>query len=61
MLDPIKRELVIDRIMALGGDDIDLDQVKWVVQMVLFNQPDQEAAASWMEDLVFDQVVGRLH
>ncbi len=61
VLDPMNRELVIDRLMALGDDDIDLDQVKWVVQMVLFNQPGKEAAFSLMEDLVFDHGESRLH
>ena len=61
VLDPVNRELVIDRLMALGDDDIDLDQVKWVVQMVLFNQPGKEAAFSLMEDLVFDRGESRLH
>jgi len=29
--------------------------------MVLFNQPGQEAAFAWMEDLVFDEAIGHLH
>ncbi len=61
VLDPMNRELVIDRLMALEDDDIDLDQVKWVVQMVLFNQPGKEAAFNLMEDLVFDHGESRLH
>ena len=61
VLEPMNRELVIDRLMALEDDDIDLDQVKWVVQMVLFNQPGKEAAFSLMEDLVFDHGESRLH
>ena len=32
-----QRELVIDRLMALDADDIDIEQVKWVVLMVLFS------------------------
>lgn len=55
VLDPRSRELVIDRLMALETDDIDLEQVKWVALMVLFNQPGQEEAFSWMEDLVMDE------
>ncbi|MFZ5594839.1 MAG: DUF494 family protein [Pseudomonadota bacterium] len=55
VLDPINRELVIDRVMALESEDIDLAQLKWVILMVLFNQPGQEAAYAWMEDLVFDE------
>lgn len=61
VLDPATRELVIDRVMALETDDIDLAQIKWVVLMVLFNQPGQEAAFAWMEDLVFDGVGHHLH
>ena len=61
VLDHHTRELVIDRVMALDSDDIDLDQLKWVVLMVLFNQPGREAAFAWMEDIVFDEVSGCLH
>ncbi|CAK0780447.1 DUF494 domain-containing protein Smg [Gammaproteobacteria bacterium] len=61
VLDPATRELVIDRIMALETDDIDLDQLKWVILMVLFNQPGHEAALAWMEDLVFNEDHGYLH
>jgi len=61
ILNNVTRELVIDRMMALDSDDADLDQLKWVVLMVLFNQPGQEAAASWMEDVVIDQMELQLH
>jgi Smg protein len=55
VLDPISRELVIDRLMALDADEVSMDDVKWVVLMVLFNQPGQEANFAWMEDLMFDE------
>ena len=61
VLDQHSRELVIDRIMALGADEVDSDVVKWVVLMVLFNQPGQEAAYAWMEDFVFEENFGQLH
>ncbi|MEW6354146.1 MAG: DUF494 family protein [Pseudomonadota bacterium] len=61
VLDPANRELVIDRVMALETEEIDLEQLKWVVLMVLFNQPGQEAAFAWVEDLVFDETIGNLH
>jgi Smg protein len=54
ILDAQRRELVLDRLMALESDEISLDDVKWVVLMVLFNQPGQEANYAWMEDLMFD-------
>jgi Smg protein len=54
ILDPQRREQVLDRLMALESDEIMLEDVKWVVLMVLFNQPGQEASYAWMEDLMFD-------
>lgn len=61
ILTPASRELVIDRVLALDSDDMDIEQLKWIVLMVLFNEPGQEAAYAWMEDLVFDNVAGTLH
>ena len=61
VLDPIARELVIDRVMALGAEEISLDELKWVVLMVLFNRPGQEAAFAWMKNIVFDETAGNLH
>lgn len=61
VLDPETRELVIDRVMALEAEEIDLEQLRWVILMVLFNQPGQEQAYAWMEDLVFNEVQGQLH
>ncbi|WP_066092420.1 DUF494 family protein [Xanthomonas massiliensis] len=48
-----QRELVVDRAMALDQDELDLDDLKWVVLMVLFNQPGAEAAYAWMETQMF--------
>lgn len=61
VLNSTSRELVIDRIMALETPDIDLDQVKWVVLMVLFNQPGLEEAFTWMENMVMEDQGQALH
>ena len=61
ILDSETRELVIDRVMALESDDIGLHQLKWIILMVLFNQPGREEACAWLEDLVFDDIPGYLH
>lgn len=53
VLDGDQRELVIDRAMALDQEEVDLDDLKWVVLMVLFNQPGAEAAFAWMENQIF--------
>jgi Smg protein len=61
VLDDASRETVIDRIMALDSEDMNLEQLKWVVLMVIFNQPGGEAATAWMEDIVIDQMATQLH
>ena len=53
ILQPQQRDLVIDRLLALDNDEIDVEQTKWVVMMVLFSQPGQQDAYAQMEDLVF--------
>ncbi|MDR1075187.1 MAG: DUF494 family protein [Xanthomonadaceae bacterium] len=55
ILDAAQRELVIDRAMALDQDELDQDDLKWVVLMVLFNQPGAEAAYAWLETQMFGE------
>ncbi len=61
ILSPPQREILIDRLLALDTPDIDVEQIKWVVLMVLFSQPGQELAYARMEDLVFDEDPGAIH
>ncbi|MGH8280443.1 MAG: DUF494 family protein [Gammaproteobacteria bacterium] len=61
ILDSVQREIVISRILALDSRDIELEQVKWVILMVLFNRPGQEEAFARMENLVFDDIRGVMH
>lgn len=61
VLDVDKREMIIDRALALETDKIDLEQLKWVALMVLFNQSDDEVDLGWIEDLVFNEPATCLH
>ena len=61
ILSPTQREILLDRLLTLETPDIDVEQVKWVVLMVLFSQPGQELAYSRMEDLVFDENETAIH
>lgn len=61
VIDASTRELVIDRVMALEVEEITLAELKWVMLMVLFNQPGHEQSARLLEDLVFDERQGHLH
>ena len=61
ILDPLSRELVIERAMALDNPELDSDDVQWIALLVLLNQPGQETAFSLMENLVYDGVPDLLH
>ena len=59
ILTAVSRELVIDRVMAL--EEVDLENLKWVILMVLFDQPGEEEAFACMENLLFDGQPQLLH
>jgi Smg protein len=62
ILNPHTREMVIDRVMALDAAEIEVEQLKWVVMMVLYNQPDRDnGAAAWVEDMVYEEASRPLH
>jgi len=61
VLDVMTREMVIDRVLELDTKYFTLDDLKWVILMVLFNVPGKETAYSQMEDLIFDEQEGPLH
>lgn len=55
------REMVIERAMALETNEFGLEDLKWVVLMVLFNIPGAEGAYQQMEELLFEANEGYLH
>src|SRR3990167_10541587 len=61
ILDPMTREIVIDRIMALDPREVDLGRVKWVVLIALFNQPDKKSALSLLQDMILSDAFDVLH
>jgi Smg protein len=61
ILNPVTREVVIDRVMALESEDFDLEQLKWVIMMVLYNQPGREENYHWIEGLVYNDTPNHLH
>ena len=61
ILGPASRELVIDRVMALSEETVSLENLKWMVLMVLFSQPDEEVAFARMEHLVYGNLPASLH
>ena len=61
IITPAVREVILDRAMALESGSIDLDQMKWVAMMVLYNQPGRETNYLWLENLLFDLEQDVLH
>ncbi|CUS47787.1 MAG: protein of unknown function DUF494 Smg [Idiomarinaceae bacterium HL-53] len=61
VLDFTTREMVIDRVMELDTPQFALEDLKWVVLMVLFNVPGHEDAYSRMEELLFEEPEGLMH
>jgi Smg protein len=61
VITPDLREVIIDRAMALEETDLPVERLKWVVVMVLFNQPEQSAHYDWIESVIFDGAVHYLH
>lgn len=61
ILDPITREIVIDRVMALDSKEVDMGRIKWVVLMVLFSQPDKKSALSLLQDMILSDAFDVLH
>ncbi len=53
ILDQSSRELVIERVIALNNPHISIDELRWVVLIVLMNQPGQEIAFNQMEELIY--------
>ena len=64
VLTPKLRELVINRVMALDSEsEVDIEELKWVVMMVLFNSADEqdENALMHYEDIVFSDQPAVFH
>lgn len=48
----IQREIIIDQVMSLDEASISLDDLKWVVMMVLGNS-EEDISPQWLESIVF--------
>lgn len=61
VLDHFLREMVIDRVMALDSSDVNIDHIKWVILMVLSNQPGFSEIAEWAEVVVTEDLAPVIH
>lgn len=60
ILSPLQREWVIDRVLALELPEVSLEQIKWIVLMVLWSQG-QVRDYLFMEDLLFGDSHPTMH
>ncbi len=61
VLTPETREMVIDRVMGLETNQFELEDLKWIILMVLFNVPGNESAYTVMEEWLYTKEQGLLH
>lgn len=61
ILDPMTREIVIDRLMALDHREIDIGRIKWVVLIALFNQADKKSSLAMLQDMILSDAFDVLH
>ena len=54
-------ERTIDRVLSLGDKEFDLNRLKWVILMLLLNQPDSEAEYIWMDDVALREELPVYH
>ena len=55
------REVVIDCAMSLDISTLPLYELKWLILMVLFNDPDSNDAFLQLESMLLDFEVGLIH
>ncbi len=55
ILTPVTRELILDRVAALGTP-LDAEQMKWIIMIVLHTHPGEDNALALMENFIFDEV-----
>ncbi|MCU7959777.1 MAG: DUF494 domain-containing protein [gamma proteobacterium symbiont of Bathyaustriella thionipta] len=53
ILDDACREMVIERALALSPESLLADDLKWIILLVLMNQPDNDEAFNRMQDMVY--------
>ena len=61
VLTPEMFERTIDRVLSLGDKEFDLNRLKWVILMLLLNQPDSEAEYIWMDDVALGEGIPVYH
>jgi len=60
ILNPLQREWIIDRVLALSEEEVTLEKLKWTVLIVLWSQ-DQAQDYLFLEELLFGDSSYQMH
>lgn len=60
ILSCVARELILDRVIALG-QPLDAEQLKWIIMIVMHTQPGEENSLVLMESFIFEESFEQLH
>ncbi|HIL20277.1 MAG TPA: DUF494 domain-containing protein [Candidatus Thioglobus sp.] len=52
-LSAVQREMVIEQVMTLEDSTLSMDDLKWVVMMVIGNSEETAMPTQWLESIVF--------
>lgn len=61
VINALQRENIIDGVMALESERINLEQLKWIIMMILENQADDDDEMTWKQDLMLGETEGMVH
>ncbi len=61
ILNAYSREIVINRLFSIDSQEIDEHRVKWLVLMVLIDDPENETALATLEQMMKSEVTERFH
>lgn len=53
-LDPTQREIIISQVMSLESNQLSLDDIKWIVIMVLGNYSKRPVSSEWLDAIISD-------
>ena len=60
VIGPGLRELIVHCVLSLESD-LDLNQFKRIIFLILLNQPEQETAVIWLEELLYEDTTKIIH
>lgn len=61
LLDAVTREIIIESAMKIEVDELNLQEFKRIVGLVVLNSPRHDEILIWVEDLIYDDIEETVH